>query len=706
MMMKTRYYHRLLKLALCVGCWLLVTACSNDVASDGQEPLPEGMGRIRLTITAPETASSTRAVRQPNAWEDPDHDWETLHTFRILICDENNVVVQIIEGSKDDIDWTEETHTGEGNVETNSASSTHKKSAVVISQPLDEGNYYIFATANFADGYEVGSPIEPNRTIKLTNGLDRGNVVPGSEVTSNIPMTGKLMENGALKSVSVSNGSETDAGILSLWRVMAKLQFEFTNETGDEMKILGIEVEPINQASTEGSGIYLFSKDNLESEANLVPLFPANATKTVSVTWPLNTATLQTTASVSMGGVFAATELSLDGGENSKLNATGLCTAGVASLYKFAVKEDIGPSRDNAAVITFKVTLATGMNFIPKNLSFKACRGVTDAGNFDVAVVVDGTSTDLAMCIKPERYDVSPFFSMYSYPLSVSATTGDVVVKIYVYNLTSGEDYAFGDVTISGDITNNTGSALQEHITLPAGSSTDVGSVTYTPSSALTLGANASGNLYFYVNETDASFTTAENQLSLRFKIQRGSYTEELRYGVTTPYTDGTTGGNGFNVIRRNDWIHIPIHLTDWQFRVEPLAFVPIAGYPAKTLSSDGLTATFSTGGMIALQPFIKKYDDPTWRDFDDPDITLVDIHWKNDDGTDVYGDNNIVKSAFAYDQYSRNIIGELNNKLPTTYTKSSYMTTFTVHVKLAYTSGSTTSQYDYTFTFNVVLEK
>jgi hypothetical protein len=206
------------------------------------------------------------------------------------------------------------------------------------------------------------------------------------------------------------------------------------------------------------------------------------------------------------------------------------------------------------------------------------------------------------------------------------------------------------------------------------------------------------GNLFFYVNETDASFTTTNNQFSIRLKIQRGSHTEELRYGMTTPYTDGTTGGNGFNVIRRNDWIHIPIHLTDWQFRVEPLAFVPIAGYPAATLSSDALTTTFSTGGPIILQPFAQKNTDGMWRDFTDPEVTFVSLTWKNSDGTNVSGTGKIFETAPTYDAASGRILGVLNNSLAAV----TYKTSVTVNVKL----GSSGSQYDYAFTFNVVLQK
>lgn len=489
---------------------MLMVACSSDEATDDVQPLPEGMGRICISICTPENNPNlTRAVNV-SPWEDPDHEWEKLQTFRILICDADHNVVDIISGTKADM-------TGE----TGTASTYNKRSRVLRSNALTAGSYYIYATANYNDGYSIGSTVNPDATVKFANGYSATGITQFGDENP-IPMTGRLSS-----AVSVTSGAETDAGIISVWRVMGKMQFYFTNEAERPIRIIGVEVEPINLASNDGPGIYLFSKDDLESINNLAP--------------------------------------------------------------------------------------------------------------------------------------------------GATPPTG------------------------------------KEGITLPNGARNNVGTVRYQPATIpLTLAAKNDGNtdegtLFFYVNETDATFTTTENQLSLRFKVQRQKadnqwYDEEIRYGVTTNYGNGTTGQDGFNVIRRNDWIHIPIVLTDWQFSIEPLAFAPIAGYPAKTLSSDALTATFSTGGMIALQPFVKKYNDKTWRDFDDSEVTLVDIHWKNSDGTDVSGSGKIVKTDFAYDSYSRCIIGELNNDL----TGGPYKTTFTVSVKL----GPTGSQYDYTFTFNVILQK
>lgn len=487
--------YNIFRIAFVLLTALFVAACSNDEATDNEQPLPEGMGRIRITICTPEANPDlTRAVGNP-AWEDPNRDWEWLHSYRILICKASASqtgkyeVVQVLDGSTMSA--------------VTSDSYPYKQSDEITSAPLEAGDYTIFALANFASysSYAVGTVIDPNATISVANGYSE----------ENIPMTGKLAS-----PVTVSTGIK-DAGTITVWRVKAKLQFEFVNEASEEIQIMGIEVDPINQISTGddvGKGlVYLFSKDDLTSEANLA----AN------------------------GGVTLPT--------------TGVTT----------------------------------------------------------------------------------------------------------------------------------------------------GPVSYEPSTPLTLAAKNDGNtdegtLFFYVNETDGTFTTTNNQYSLRFKIKRGGTISELRYGVTTHYGDGSTGQNGFNVIRRNDWIHIPVILTDWQIRVEPLAFVPIAGYPAKTVSSDGLTATFSTGGMIALQPFIMKKNDATWRDFEDSEVTLMSIHWKNSEGTDVSGNDKIIKTAFAYDNVTKCIIGELNQAK----VGSNAKTTFTVNVDLG---KSPDPVYHYSFTFNVILQ-
>lgn len=518
-----RLSYLIYRLSFGVVLALLMAACSSDseVTTDHRQPLPEGMGRIRITICTPEdNPDLTRAVNA-TPWEEPDHEWERLQTFRILICNTSNVVVQIISGTKEQM------------IDVTGTSYPYKQSATLTSEPLTAGKYNIYATANYADGYTVGSTVNPDATASFYNGYSTTGTTMFGDVNP-IPMTGKL--NSA---VTVSAGTETDAGTITVWRVMAKMQFYFSNEASEQIQIMGVEVDPINTNSDNQGLVYLFSKDDLTSTANL----PASGTGTV--------------------------------------------------------------------------TLPTGV------------------------------------------------------------TTGSVKYET---------------------------SSTTPLLTLDAYSGT---------------GEKPKGNLFFYVNETNATFTTTLNQYSLRFKIKRGGTISELRYGVTTHYGDGSTGQDGFNVIRRNDWIHIPIILTDWQMRIEPLAFVPIGGYPAATVSSDGLTATFSTGGMIALQPFIKKKGDATWRDFGDPEVTFVSISWKNSDGTDiayfnsdgtfrdgadpynpvVFAGHKFIKTAFYYDDVNQFIVGELDNNLAA----GTYKTTITINVDLG---KSPDPVYHYTFSCNVILTK
>jgi hypothetical protein len=153
---------------------------------------------------------------------------------------------------------------------------------------------------------------------------------------------------------------------------------------------------------------------------------------------------------------------------------------------------------------------------------------------------------------------------------------------------------------------------------------------------AKTEGADpTSKTTYVYVNETNLSATATHNQYSIRIKARRhrdvSSGVDDYRYGFTvnsetsgTSWPSGTT--NGFDYIRRNDWIKLPIMFTDWTFRIEALPFPPIAGFQARVLSADALSITFNSGGYIFLRPMFRNNADPegVWRGFDDSDVTFV----------------------------------------------------------------------------------
>lgn len=242
------------------------------------------------------------------------------------------------------------------------------------------------------------------------------------------------------------------------------------------------------------------------------------------------------------------------------------------------------------------------------------------------------------------------------------------------------------------------------------------GNMTYTPTTDKLVGheghrSTGEGQtpvtFTFYVNESEApidntSAVTGNGSglfyLSLGIKTGEG---EDVVYSHALIDQQGSTSAdnNAWHYIARNDYRVIPVILSDWLFRVEPLAFVPIAGYPAVMLSSDAQKATFKTGGLIALQPFVKKRTDSNWRDFQDPEVELVSVSWTNGDGTDVSGDGKIVKSPFAYDPVTRCFIGELNNSLG----EGLYKTAVTITVKLGPATGP---QYTYSFTCDVILDK
>jgi hypothetical protein len=174
--------------------------------------------------------------------------------------------------------------------------------------------------------------------------------------------------------------------------------------------------------------------------------------------------------------------------------------------------------------------------------------------------------------------------------------------------------------------------------------------------------------------------------LSLGIKTGSGTDVVYSHALVNSQSTDASAPNYKWNYIARNDYRIIPVVLTDWQFRIEPIALAPIAGYPPMTLSSDGLKATFSTGGLIALQPFVKKRTEDTWLDFGNPEVEFISVSMS---------DKTFFETPFAYDPDTGWIIGEMK------YVTGTHRTAVTVTVKL----GPSGSQFTYSFTCDVILQ-
>ena len=198
--------------------------------------------------------------------------------------------------------------------------------------------------------------------------------------------------------------------------------------------------------------------------------------------------------------------------------------------------------------------------------------------------------------------------------------------------------------------------------------------ITLTPINSET-GHGGTGTTWCYVNETNATATATHNQYSIRLKVRRNMSVEEYRYGFTV-----NSASSGFDYIRRNDWIKLPILFRDWSFRVETLPFPPIAGFQSRVVSADALSITFNTGGYIFLRPMFRKDTDPEgiWRSFDDSDVVfkLVSSYTTNtttgtaecvdsetDTGLILTGDLQIFEAGQYFSQLpSGDIVGKLDN--------------------------------------------
>ena len=197
--------------------------------------------------------------------------------------------------------------------------------------------------------------------------------------------------------------------------------------------------------------------------------------------------------------------------------------------------------------------------------------------------------------------------------------------------------------------------------------------ITLTPINS--SGHGGTGSAWCYVNETNATATATHNQYSIRLKVLRNTTVEEFRYGFTV-----NSASSGFDYIRRNDWIKLPIVVRDWRFRVEALPFPPIAGFQSRVVSADALSITFNTGGYIFLRPMFRKNSDPegVWRNFDDSDVVfkLADNYTTNattgaaecidsESGTGLImtGDLRIFEAGQYFTQLpSGDIVGKLDN--------------------------------------------
>lgn len=119
-----------------------------------------------------------------------------------------------------------------------------------------------------------------------------------------------------------------------------------------------------------------------------------------------------------------------------------------------------------------------------------------------------------------------------------------------------------------------------------------------TPNLTITKGSGASAT--FYLLES-----TAESHPTEHYPL-----TFELNYGNGTPRIVSALAYN-LRYINRNDYITIPVLITDWLVDVNVLFYPPIGGYPAVLTETKGdeFYAKFGSGGKFVIRPKVTKAD-------------------------------------------------------------------------------------------------
>lgn len=134
---------------------------------------------------------------------------------------------------------------------------------------------------------------------------------------------------------------------------------------------------------------------------------------------------------------------------------------------------------------------------------------------------------------------------------------------------------------------------------LPQATTVDL---THTLAAPLTIAAgdkSASKKTIFYLRETKA--VSPREHFTLALTVERNGAEEEMLYSLMED--------ESFEYINRNDYIRVPVLLTDVIFRPEVWFYPPIGGYPEAEIEEreDGDTyVTFQAGGDFVVRPMIR----------------------------------------------------------------------------------------------------
>ena len=207
-----------------------LVACQQEDDVLTTDPIPDGKGRVTMTIKARRPAPATRA--ETGNWLDPVDPVERIHDYKVIFVNGSNEVVEMVSNTISGEDGVEQdefrfhlapgTYTVYGFANLTAEQWTATGITVPVKNPNGEVTTKGSLPADFA-----------TRTINTTNGWDK-----------NIPMTSRT---GGQQITVVAGENQTFA--VEVVRTMAKLQIEFTNNSGQEMDILGYEIYPLTETN-------------------------------------------------------------------------------------------------------------------------------------------------------------------------------------------------------------------------------------------------------------------------------------------------------------------------------------------------------------------------------------------------------------------------------------------------------------------------
>lgn len=169
-----------------------------------------------------------------------------------------------------------------------------------------------------------------------------------------------------------------------------------------------------------------------------------------TIVWPLDRGVSSSmAANVDIPEAFSDATLSL--GEKIYIKSSQKIGDSL-NFTLFNPTEAIDKAIDDQCCLTFEVTSAPGIIFIPKKLKLNASRIYTDMCLIDIDYSRDsGYPSKLIQGFQPDRCNNSPAYSEVEIPLNNISVGNTLRITIYLYNISANKQLAINNFVIEGD---------------------------------------------------------------------------------------------------------------------------------------------------------------------------------------------------------------------------------------------------------------